>query len=77
MPFRMVSGVGRGMGIRWGSGRRRGRGSFRVKLGRPIATNGDFVAWICESDALFPNDFGEDVLYTTTVADALAEWQMH
>jgi len=30
-------------------------------LGRPIVSNGDFVAWLCESDALFPNYFGEDL----------------
>jgi len=30
-------------------------------LGRPIVTNGDFVAHLCESDALFSNYF-EDLL---------------
>jgi len=44
MPFRVVSGVGRGMGVLDGGGdRRRGRGSLGVNLGRPIVTNGDFV----------------------------------
>ena len=45
MPFGMVSGVGRGMGVLDGGGDRpRRRGSFGVNLGRPIVTNGDFVA---------------------------------
>ena len=40
MPFGMVSGVGRGMGVLVGGGdRRRERGSF----GRPIVTNGAFA----------------------------------
>ena len=45
-----------------GGDRRMGRGSFGVNVGRPIKTNGDFVAQLCKSDALFPNDFGEDLL---------------
>jgi len=40
---------------------RRGRGSFGVDLGHPVASNGDFVAWLRESDLLFPNYFGEDL----------------
>jgi len=32
-------------------------------LGRPIVTSGDFVAQFCDSDALFPNYFGEDLLF--------------
>jgi len=32
------------------------KGSFGVNLGRPIVNNGD-------GDALFPNYFGEDLLY--------------
>jgi len=44
----MVSGVGRGMGVLDGGGPggdcRRGRGRFGVEVGRPIVTNGDFVA---------------------------------
>ena len=35
-------------------------------MGRPIVTTGDFVAHLCESDALFPNYFGED-LFTVKV----------
>jgi len=35
---------------------------LEVNVGRPIVTDGDFVAWLCESDALFPNYFGEDWL---------------
>jgi len=37
------------------------RGSCGVNSGRPIVTNGDFVAQLCENDALFPNCFGEDL----------------
>jgi len=29
-----------------------------MNLGRPIVTDGDFVAQLCESDALFPSDYG-------------------
>jgi len=57
MPFGVVSGVGRGMGVldEGGDGRRR-RGSFGVNLERAIVvTNGD-------GDALFPNYFREDLL---------------
>jgi len=32
-----------------------------VNLGHPIVTNGDFVAYYSESDALFPNYFGQDL----------------
>jgi len=45
MLFGMVSRVGQGMGILDGGGdRQRGRSSFRVNLGHPIVTNGDFLA---------------------------------
>jgi len=45
IPFEMVSGVGRGMGVLDGAGdRRRGRGSFVGEFWRPIVINGDFVA---------------------------------
>jgi len=42
-----VNGVGRGMAV-WNGGcdRRRGRDSFGVNFGRPIVTDGDFVAYI-------------------------------
>ena len=50
MPFRVVSGVGRGMGVLdFGGDRRKGRGSLGVNLQRPIITNGEFVAWLCGS----------------------------
>ena len=59
MPFGVVSGVGRGMSVLDGVGDRpRERNSFGVNLGRTIVTNGDFVAQLWESDALFPNYFG-------------------
>ena len=45
MPFRMVRGVGRGMGVLdRGGNRRMGRGSFGVNLWRPNVTIKDFVA---------------------------------
>ena len=31
---------------------------LRVNLGRPSVTNADSVVQLCESDELFPNDFG-------------------
>ena len=44
MPFGMVSGVGRGMGVLdGGRDRRRGRGRFGVNLGRPTVTSGNFA----------------------------------
>jgi len=44
MPFGVVSGVGRGMGVFNGGGnRRRGRDSFRGKCGASDVTNWDFV----------------------------------
>jgi len=44
-----------------GRDRRRGRAVLGVNFERPIVINGDFVAQLCESDALFPIDFGEDL----------------
>jgi len=47
MPFGMVSGVGPGIGVLDGGGdRRRERAVFLggLNLGRPIVTNGAFVA---------------------------------
>ena len=45
MLFATVRGVDRGMNVLDGGGdSRKGRGSFGVNLGHPIATNGDFVA---------------------------------
>ena len=45
MPFGVVSGVGRGMGVLDGGGDRRREGTvLGVNLGRPTETNGDFVA---------------------------------
>jgi len=39
MPFRVVNGVGKAMGVLDGDGEcRRGRDSFRVNVGHPIVT---------------------------------------
>ena len=47
MPFGVVRGVGRGMGVLdFGGDRRRGRAVLGVNLGRTIVTNGDFVAYL-------------------------------
>ena len=44
MPFRVVRGVGRGIGVLHGDGDCRMRkGSLGVNLGRPIVTNGAFA----------------------------------
>jgi len=59
MPFAVVSGVGRGMCVLDGVVLVEGEGAvLRLNLGRPIVTNGDFVAYLCESDALFPITLG-------------------
>jgi len=45
MPFVVVSGVGHCMGVlNFGSDCRREGAVLGVNLGRPIVTNGDFVA---------------------------------
>ena len=45
MPFRIMSGVGRGIGVLDGCGYlQRGRAVLGVNLGRPVVTNGDVVA---------------------------------
>jgi len=50
MLFGVVSGVGFGMGVLdFGGDRRRESGSLGVNLRRPIVTNGEFVASLCES----------------------------
>ena len=47
MPFGVVSGIGLGMGVLdFGGDHRRGRGSFGSEF---AASNGDFVASLCES----------------------------
>jgi len=45
MPFRVVSGVGRGMSALNGDGVVEGQGAvLKVNVGHPIVTNGDSVA---------------------------------
>jgi len=56
--------VGGGIGVLDGLLIVEGEGTVLVvKLGRAIVTNGDFLAQLCESDALSSNDFGEDLLF--------------
>jgi len=44
MPFGILSGVGRGMGVLDGDGNRQmGRGSFGMYMGRPIVTSGTLL----------------------------------
>jgi len=63
MLFGMVSGVSRGMGELDGVVIIEGEWAvLGVNLGHPIITNGVFVAQLCDSDVLFPNYFGEDLL---------------
>jgi len=38
-----------------------GKDSLGVNVGRRIVTNVNFVAYLCESDAPFPNYFGSDL----------------
>jgi len=48
MPFGVESGIIRGMGVLDGVGYHRREGAvLGVKLGRPIVTNGAFVAYLC------------------------------
>ena len=57
MPFGVVSGVSRGIGVLEGGGdRRRESAVFGVNLGHPIVTNRDFET------RLFPNYVGQDLL---------------
>ena len=65
MPFGVMSGVGRGIGVLDGGGdRRRGMAVLGVDLGRPIVTNGAFVT------RLFSNYF-EDLLDTRRYRSAV------
>jgi len=53
MPFGVMNGVGRGMGVLdRGGDRRRGRGILGMNMGRSIVTNRDFVAVVQERRAL-------------------------
>jgi len=59
MPYRKFIGVSRGLGVVIIEGERSVLG---VSLEHPIVTNRDIVAWLCESDALFPDYFGRTCL---------------
>ena len=37
------------------------KGQFWGKFGHVVVTTGDFDAYLCKRDALFPNYFGEDL----------------
>jgi len=70
MPFGMVRGVGRGMCVLDGVVIVVGEGAvLGVNVGRPNVTGGDFVAYLCESDALFPDYFGQDLFVKFYLAD--------
>jgi len=57
MPFGVVSGVGRGMGVIDGGGDRQAEGAvLGMNLGRPVVTNWD-------GDALFEITFGRTCHY--------------
>jgi len=61
MQFGVVSGVGRGMCVLdRDSDRRRGRSSFVGEFGVSHCNQRTLLR-SCESDALFPNYFGEDL----------------
>jgi len=62
MPFGVVSGVDRGMGVLDKDGyRRTERGSFGGKHGASHCNQWGLRS-VCESDALFPNYSGKDLL---------------
>ena len=64
----VVSRVGRGMGVLDDGVIVEGEGEvLGVNLGCPIVTNGDSLAQLLESDALFPSYFEGD-LYNCGVA---------
>ena len=47
-----------------------GRGTFGANLGRAIVTNGDFMAYVCDSAAMRPSSqitFGRLVSFLDTV----------
>ena len=75
LPFGIVSGVGRGMGVLDGDGYRRREGAvLGLNLGRPVVTNGDFVA------RLFSNYFGQYLLLLllcTLIRLAIAKRRFH
>jgi len=65
MPFGMMSGVSRRMGVLDGVMIIEGEGAvLGVNLGHPIVTNGDFAMW------LFPNYFGQDLFCYGNVTSA-------
>jgi len=65
MPFGMVSGIGRGMGVLDGAVIVEGKGSFGVNFGRPIVTNGDVAT------RLFPNYFGQDLSFNQSINQSI------
>ena len=62
MPFGVVSGVGRNMGVLDGSGDRpRGRGSFVGKCGHPIVANA--ILCLSGGDAALPKLLWDFLLF--------------
>ena len=56
MPFGIIGRTGPGMRqvVRF-MDRYTGKGTFGANLGRPIVTNGDFTAYVCDSVATRPS----------------------
>ena len=56
MPFNIIGRTGSGTRQVLGFGdRSTGRGTFGANLGLAIATNGDFIAYVCDSAATRPS----------------------
>ena len=70
MPFGMVNGVGRKMGVLDGVVIVEGEGALlRANLGRPVVTNVDFVT------RLFPNYLGQDLLLLLPSSSSIQPYQ--
>jgi len=66
MPFGLVSGVGRGMGVLDGGGYRRREGAvLDINVGRPIETNG--ILCVRSGDAALPKLLWDFMLHDSSV----------
>ena len=60
MPFGIIGRTGPGMRQVVGFGDQFTEGVLLgANLGRTVVTNGDFMAYVLDSTALFPNNFGQ------------------